>query len=303
MRFFARFADDIEEWVAGNPTDFDPDYKTWLISNMLAISAPGFKELFENQIAALKNRKTLRAAEHGSMLLDLRQVLPWAAAPSSFEADITIGLTDSTAYFLDEDLSKNAVVRDALTQRQPHAPAGSKRGDVYRKVFGKLVPLATKIEILDPYAGAAIADSDKQKALERTWLLRKFMQDAPGCTIKIWTEVQPARPNEYSRDEERAWVLVDSARSLLEANNRFQGRLFLAIRQPHTLFHERMVRLFFEKGAISFRLDRGLDTFRNDKFISAEDFDNRPNGRFTGYLGQIRSGTHAVIPELEVTRI
>lgn len=126
------------------------------------------------------------------------------------------------------------------------------------------------------------------------------MEESPNASISIWSRIQESQGNSVETQNQKIQNLVDTLKEKVEQLAGFRGPLTVNLRGKHPIFHERFIRLVFDKGSLSFRLDKGLDTFSQPAFEVEVFLDLRTPADFTTYRGQIESQTRQICPPLRI---
>lgn len=271
---------------------------------MIGIVAWDFEVQVQKLIRESGPKNTLGSI-HISTLVDLKSRLTYAIPRAPLNVDVRVGVSDEPSLRLDTDLREHEAVASALQRRAGQVNSGENRMDAYMRILGDLVPLATRIEILDPYAATSVMSPSKEgdSVFGRAWLLGQIMQANPDVSISIWSELQKPQGREFEPERSRLRGLIDKFEAIRVSTPGFRGHLTVNVRQDRnrpSVFHARTIHMHLANGSIGFGLDKGLDTFSQSVFSHQSILDYRSPVQHTTYLGQISSQTREVCPPIRV---
>mgnify|MGYP007049617704 CR=1 FL=1 len=129
----------------------------------------------------------------------------------------------------------------------------------YKRTIGYLAAGANSIEILDPYAGTAICDSQ----FDRLWMLRQLCESGVA-SIHIVTSI-PRNAPDRERLSRRQWrKLIQDELAIL--SREYSLTITFECYVPNNFFHNRRLLFVYSDGAIGCLLEKGIDGFATEPF-------------------------------------
>lgn len=249
MKVFLKVPQDVSEWFEPNAT-LD-DLRSWLIDlnrcSILQVNATrhSLRVSLENMDLTESKKRLLEA---------ILAKLPIAADLSRVRPDAEILGQKSSNPISTAVMNKVKFLED---RRTAAFDARTSLVDGYKRTIGYLASGANSIEILDPYAGTAICDSE----FDRLWMLRQLCESGVS-SIHIVTTI-PRNTPDRERLSRREWrKLIES--ELASLSLRYNLTITFECYVPNSYFHNRRLLFSYSDGAIGCLLEKGIDGFARD---------------------------------------
>lgn len=240
-----------------------------LRDSILCESLKSFKEFVSSAVSA----------DTKAVFQDLRDYICWvklAQEPSP-------GPIATLAGDLPETVFSESLAESIQRTQEPLRP-GETRDNGFARKFEPLVAYATRIEIVDKWAGTNLMTGNEGAR----WFTSKVIGLSNG-TLSIISE-EPKREGNFQMTlEERRKLVQKRVASLIGSEHNFRGSVRITLVPEGFLPHNRRIAFRFDSGQATSVVEHGLSTFDRDPFVESHEFSNADLPEFKRIISLVSS--------------
>ncbi len=187
-------------------------------------------------------------------------------------------------------LSDTQIINDVKTLARKRAAAfaeGTSSSAAYERSLSPFIRIAERVEIMDPYAGAAISSRREN----RIWFLKKLIQEnVPEVEFTLCVPAKEDAPTAGLSLSQKVTAIENAAKSIRSSVPGAKTKIVLHFyKLDPQIFHNRRLRIDFSSGSIACSLDKGIDGIGQDPVAPGSKYSQISTSEFQMQLGAIQS--------------